>query len=115
MLAEAEVTPTGTVRPGRWTSMATARVSALEHRALAPSRGRQQRGQHLGSPQGLAGSADVAVVEVVGGAALMTVDREVGPTSVLGAADDLVRRDDAGVQCRSARRGTSSGRAAIGR
>ena len=63
--------------------------------------GRQQRGQHLGAAEGLVGGAEVAAVEVVAGAALVSVDREVGSTGALGEADDLVRRDDAVVDLRS--------------
>ena len=57
-------------RRGRGLAAAAQRQErgALEQRALAPHRGGQQRGQHLGAPQGLPGSADIAVVEVVAGA-----------------------------------------------
>ena len=58
---------------------------ALDQRALAPRGRRKQRGEHLGAPQGLVGGAEIAVVEVVAGAALVPVEREVGPAGVLGA------------------------------
>ena len=71
---------------------------------MAPGGRREQGAKHFGAPEGMAGGAQVTAVEVVPGAALVPVDRQVRSAGPLRQTDDLVGRDEAGVDLRRARR-----------
>ena len=71
---------------------------------MAPPGRREQLGKQLGTPERTPGGGDVAAVEVMREAPLVTLQGEVAAAGPLGESDHLVGDDEAGIELLTSRR-----------